>query len=891
MSPSSSQPLSSTRYHALDDLESQLAKVVERDGALMYTPRGVTRKARRSRVTVDGIEARVHHIKDFLSGSTQGDVALQDEVQRMDYEAVGLTISGDRIARERPVIVKHNDHPASAYVVSLRNIALSSAPEERVHSAHITTSFGSAVIPHSLPLEVYATMSEDLSGNDMDPRLVTEQFTPHSFEEAYNRVYGRIDSLSVGVREAYSIVTSWFQRVERVEQEVVEDVGEALDLIEVPRLSFARAIAGFAAISLIVTLPANALSFYHSAAEKKEVAMQLSSQALDQAKSAGTAGSIGASAEALKQASARFREADAALGTANMLAIGIASAVPEKYRVARALLEAGEKTSEAASLLATGLDKIFSESGRQLDERLDVLGAYARSSLVLLRDASKAVATVNDASVPLAEREHVQTLRQTLEFGTQAVADFSVLADTLSHVVGKDGMRTYLVIFQNQTELRPTGGFMGSFAEVTLDHGKIVKINVPSGGTYDLKGELKARITPPKPLQLINTLWQFQDSNWDPDFPASAEKIRWFWSKSGQPTIDGIIAINASMVQKLLAVTGPIDMPEYGKVITAENFMLETQKSVELEYDKQENAPKKIIGDLSKRLMERVTNFEKEDWMKVASILAEAVETKDVQVAFARDEEEQIAKRFGWSGRLKETVGDALAVVYANIAGQKTDSVISESVKHHVDIGVDGSIRDTVRISRTHEGIKGELFNGVRNVGYVRVYVPKGSVLVSASGFKKPEEKWFKPVDDTTMQDPDVQMVESTLSVGSGDVDISVQRDRTVFGGWVQLDPGQSQDIELKYDLPFTVKDILAKIEASPEASVSSRGAYLLLLTSQSGKSDRMIHTSVTLPKDWDISWSRAESAPGEIGYSGAWDRDIVRAALLKPHAQIEAKK
>lgn len=887
----SSQPLSSSRYHALDDLDSQLAKVVERDGALMYTPRGVTRKARRSRVTVDGIEERVHHIKDFLSGSEQKAPALVDEVQRMDYEVVGLTISSERITRERHVAVKHSDHPASAYVVSLRTIELSPHLEERVHNTHLTTSFTSAVVPHSMPLEVYATMSEDLSGNDMDPRIVTEQFTPQTFEEAYNRVYGRLDSFSLGIREAYSIVASWFHRVEHIEQEVVEDVGEALDLIEVPRLSFARAIAGFAAMSLIVTLPANALSFYHSAAEKKEVAMQLSAQALDQAKSAGMAGSVGASAEALKQASERFREADAALSAANVLAIGIASAVPEKYRVARALLEAGEKTIEAAGLLATGLDKIFSESGRQLDERLDVLGAYARSSLVLLRDASRAVATVSDTSVPMAQREHVQTLKQTLELGTQAISDFSVLSDVLSHIVGKEGMRTYLVIFQNQTELRPTGGFMGSFAEVTLDHGKIVKIHIPSGGTYDLKGDLKARITPPKPLQLINTLWQFQDANWDPDFPESAKKIRWFWSKSGQPTIDGVISINASMVQKLLEVTGAIDMPEYGKVITAQNFMLETQKSVELEYDKKENTPKKIIGDLSKRLLEKAEKFEKQEWIQVAGILAEAIETKDVQVAFAREDEEQIARRFGWSSRLKETVGDALAVVYSNIAGQKTDSVISEAVDHHVDIGVDGSIRDTVRISRAHEGVKGELFNGVRNVGYIRIFVPKGSVLVSANGFKKPENKWFKLADDTAISDPDVYAVESTMHTGVGDVDIAVQRDRTVFGGWVQLDPGQSQDIELKYDLPFTVKDILAKVEASPEASVSSRGAYLLLLTSQSGKSDRTIHTTVSLPKDWDISWSRTESSSTELGYSGLWDRDIVRAALLKPHAQTEAKK
>ncbi len=887
-----SPPLSGPPTGASVDLEALLARVVERDGALMHTPRGITRKARRTREAVEGIEMRVE--TSFLSRMDEEAAGL-DEISLMDRAAIGLVVAGDRAATPRDILVRRGDHVPSQYVVSLQRVALSDdAQDARVHVDDAATSFSSAFAPHALPIGVYASMSSDLSHGDLDPRLLAEQFTPADFEEAFNRVYGRFDAITSTLGEAFAIVSGWFHRVEHVERRVVEeaaeDVGAALDLVEVPRFSFARAAAGFAAVALVVTLPANAISFYRSAAEKKDVALQLSAQALDQAKNAGSAGSIGASAEALKQASARFREADETLGSANALAIGIASALPDKYRAARAMLEAGEKTSEAAGLLATGLDKVFGESGRQLDERLDVLGAYARSALALIGDASKAVATVDASSVPEAEREHFTTLRTALETGNQALLDFSSLADTLATIVGKDGLRTYLVIFQNQTELRPTGGFMGSFAEVTLDQGKVVNITVPGGGTYDLKGELKARVIPPKPLQLVNALWQFQDANWDPDFPSSADKLRWFWSKSGQPTVDGVIAVNASIMQKLLTVTGPIDMPEYGKTITADNFMIETQKAVELEYDKEENMPKKIIGDLAKRLLERTKTFQKDEWMKVAAILAGSLETKDVQAAFVRPEEEQLAERFGWNNRLKETVGDSLAVVYANIAGQKTDAVIDEAVDHHVDIAEDGSIRDTVHITREHHGVKGELFNGVRNVGYLRVYVPKGSTLVSASGFRKPEDKWFKPKDDTASPDPDVAAAEATDADGPGGATISTEHERTVFGGWVQLDPGQSQDIFLTYDLPFTAKDVLAKIKASPDATATSRGAYLLLLTSQPGKPERKITSTVQLPKDWDISWTRS-SASGDIAFTGPWDRDVVLAALIHPHGQGEASK
>jgi len=88
---------------------------------------------------------------------------------------------------------------------------------------------------------------------------------------------------------------------------------------------------------------------------------------------------------------------------------------------------------------------------------------------------------------------------------------------------------------------------------------------VPGGGTYDVQGQLLARVLPPGPLQLIADRWEFQDSNWALDFVAAANKIRYFWSKSGGPTMDGIITVNASFVEKLLELTGPVEVPELGK--------------------------------------------------------------------------------------------------------------------------------------------------------------------------------------------------------------------------------------------------------------------------------------------------------------------------------------
>lgn len=869
-------------------LEDQLSSVIEQDGIVIA---GASAKAyRKKRTQVSARFAGPSMALDVPVAELSMESVAEDHIADLDRQAIGTSVGlavAKSGAQTRRLKIRSGEHERSPYVVSLQKMLIhrtAPAADERLPVREGSSRMPD-VPPQGMPVEVYATMAEDLTGTS-GPTYVSDQFTPATFEEAYRAVYGRFDVIRSAVSEARVTIASLFERVERVEQEVERDAGMALGLVEVPRFSPARAMAGFIGLALLVTLPANAVALYHAATEQKDATADAGAQAVQDVLSSKDAGSIPASADALKRASSRFRAADALLSDSSALALGIASVLPEKFRAARALLEVGDKSSEAARLLALGFDKVFSDPGHRIDERLDVLGTYARTAQALLADATRAAATVDPASLPADQRDKVTALFSGLDQATGAVREFSALSDLLSALVGKNESRRYLIVFQNNTELRPTGGFMGSFAEAIVDQGKIASLSVPGGGTYALKGQLLARVAPPKPLQLINGLWQFQDANWSPDFPTAADKIRWFWSKSGQPTIDGVITINASFMEQLLDITGPIDMPEYGKTITKENFLLETQKAVEIEYDKEANTPKKFVGDLAAKALERVQTFGKDDWMKVAELASNALETKDIQVALSRPDEEEIAERYGWSGRLKDTPGDSLALVEANVAGQKTDGSVEEQVVHHAEIADDGSIQDSVTLTRTHTGTKGALFSGVRNVSYLRVYVPKGSTILTADGFQTPPATLFKRVDEDVQQDPDIAAEERGAVDGPHGVSVMAEAGRTVFGGWLQLDPGQTQTITLTYRLPFTTADLLEKVSDAPASAATPRSAYLLLLTSQSGKSSRTITSTVAVPDGQSVAWSRGSTADaGSLGISGTWDRDLVLAALLSPRS------
>ncbi|MCC7357668.1 DUF4012 domain-containing protein [Candidatus Uhrbacteria bacterium] len=860
-------------------LESQLERVIERDGVTMMSALGPRKRALKN-VQIQSLQQEEKE-KIYYP--------IEDPLKDLVLESVAFALKGTSGDSEQEILITRKPHESSKYVVSLHNVFLSEETNRTEELVSVQDALESEITDtQALPVQVYATVTRDVEMESSLAQTVSfsDQFTSDHFEQAYRETRNPFTVISHAFGSLQTSFVSFFRRTRRAEKHLVEEIThmeeEAIGVpfVGLPQVSFVRALVGFAVLAFVVTLPAQAVSLYRVASSHGDEVVQEGKAAVAELESIrkdlGTPDSI----EALRGASSKFREADALLSQTGALALTAASVLPKQYRSARALFEIGDKSSEAARLLALGYEKAYSDPQRRLDERFDVLGAYTRSALLLLSDARKATATIEFDSVPEPQRAQLKQLLPQLEKSSQALQEVSALTDVLAVMVGKEGLRKYLLVFQNPTELRPTGGFMGSLAEVTFDKGNLRDIRVPHGGTYDLKGQLTMRLQSPKPLQLINAQWQFQDANWYPDFLKTAQNLRWFWSKAGQPTIDGVVAVNATFMEDVLRITGPIAMPEYGKTIDASNFMLETQKSVELEYDKANNTPKKFIADLSEKLRDRMKALTKTEWVALATAVSHALETKDIQIASFHEQEQDVVDRYGWSGRMKPTVGDALALIETNIAGQKTDGVIKEQVKHEVTISEDGRMETSVILQRTHTGGKGELFRGVRNVSYLRVYVPKGSVLLSASGFRPPNSGLFKSPELNDAQDPAIFEIESSMKK-VGDVDVMQEGDRTVFGGWLQLDPGETQEIRFSYRLPFLATELLNRIDSSvQDGSMSSRAAYLMLFTSQSGKKDRQLSSNIIFPANWNLSWSKTGK---KLEYSGPWDSDIVMAGLFSP--------
>lgn len=430
---------------------------------------------------------------------------------------------------------------------------------------------------------------------------------------------------------------------------------------------------------------------------------------------------------------------------------------------------------------------------------------------------------------------------------------------------------------------------MGSFALVDISQGEIINIEFPGGGTYDLNGAFTLDIIPPQPLSIVNNKWYIWDANWWPDFYTSAKKIAWFYEYSQGPTIDGVIAINSDVMVELLKSFGPVELPAYNVVLDEINFYDIVQTEVELNYDRELNQPKKILKDLLPIMFQKLTS--RANYSKTIPVILNALTQKDIQIALFDPDRQRIVHDLRWDGSIVPTNRDYLAVISTNIAGGKSDAFIYETIDHRAIIANDGTITDTLTITKNHRAQPNDLFAYVNNVDYVRIYIPHGSTLISASGFNPPPPELFRKPDPDQVVDNDLAQISTQprRDENSG-MEIYDELNHTVFAQWMQVEPGHSTSATVTYKLPFKVS--IPQQDYSPwlkniVGNYKDVDTYSVLFQKQSGKKHSIIQSSVQLPAPYTIAWSDASSGlnggftNNVASYGGTLQQDEMYALLL----------
>ncbi len=502
---------------------------------------------------------------------------------------------------------------------------------------------------------------------------------------------------------------------------------------------------------------------------------------------------------------------------------------------------------------------------------------YVTTAREELNDANTLMEKISSHDIPAQQRAQFIELRKRLPIILAVLKRFEDNNHIIADILGANGPRKYLFLFQNNHEMRATGGFIGSYGRVDISNGVVRRFFID--GIFNPDGQLYEKVIPPRPIQKISAAWSLHDSNWFPHFPTSAEEAIVFYERTGGPTVDGVIAITPVVLQQLLAVTGPVHLPEYEKDITAENFMERLQQEVEIDYDKAENKPKKILSDLAPIILERIfTAGDGGDVRKVLDVIGTLLTQKHIQLYARNHDMQQLIIDAGWGGTIKDVPGDYLSVINTNINGFKTDGVVKETIYHWAEVQEDGSIIDTVRIVRKHTGGQTPYawWNKV-NADYMRIYVPKGSKLLRVSG--QTREFVEPPLDyhalgfqaDARVADEEQSM---TIDDKTG-TRTYVQNNKTVFANWVYVSPQETVTVEYVYRLPFRIG----------LSAAESADTYSVFFQKQAGSIGSHLISEIVLPQTMTTAWSY----PRGIG-TAKWETmlttDQMRGVVIVPSRQ-----
>lgn len=342
-----------------------------------------------------------------------------------------------------------------------------------------------------------------------------------------------------------------------------------------------------------------------------------------------------------------------------------------------------------------------------------------------------------------------------------------------------DVERTFMILLQNNMELRPGGGYIGSFAIVTIKNGEVLDSAVHDTANFD--GRIPDSIEPPFPMKETMHIpsWKFRDGNWMPDFPTNARVAEKFYKLGGgEDEFDGVIAINATILDTILDITGPIKLADYPDTYKSGDAIAKLEYQVEQGYGDQDikKGDRKVVMDkLAKEIIRRIKKMSLKEKISLANKFIDSFNNKDIQLYFDDAKMAQLVSAVNWDGRVDEDwKKDYFMVVDANLASYKTDYYVKRNIDYDIDFS--GSISQAVLTIHYENTAKQKDWKTNDYQTYMRVYVPGNT--------------WFTSIDNCVLKP----------QYGN-------KYGKKYVGCLVHVPLGTQKDVVVRYNLPLNLKN------------------------------------------------------------------------------------
>lgn len=436
----------------------------------------------------------------------------------------------------------------------------------------------------------------------------------------------------------------------------------------------------------------------------------------------------------------------------------------------------------------------------------------------------------------------------------------------------------YLIFFENPSEIRPGGGFIGSYADVVLVSGQIAGMEIKDVAEAD--SELNLKVIPPLPVQTIAQNWGAKDANWFFDFPASSAKVIQFLEnsdlyKSKNIKFEGALAINTYAVQSILEEIGPIVIDNPKVVFNGENFALELRRTIEMARKKKADDPKSIIKILQPLILSKINNLSDEKKSILLTKLFNHLEQKDIKIYSKNQGLANFLALTNIDGGIYRSrdkiLENYLAVVNANLGGGKSDAYVKESINLKINLDTAGTALNELVVTReNYSNQTKELWYRKDNNNFIQIFTPQGSNFVSMSGNStNPKSNTYEYVSGGYEKDTDVENLEKTATFIP---DMKLWKmdyaQKSLFGTWFNVGVGKTKELNLRYDIP-SVRGV----------DLGDGSKYRMVFENQSGMRPEL---SIKINAPLGFKWQESDAALFSYSDKNPKGRVIIDLTLKK---------
>jgi hypothetical protein len=527
----------------------------------------------------------------------------------------------------------------------------------------------------------------------------------------------------------------------------------------------------------------------------------------------------------------------------------------------RAQIQAADQMLIAASNLSSGLQKVAALGGEvnavltqngkdtsisdiSTEDKGKVLQVLAESNVDLqsvrsdIQIAVLAIENIPEKGLVGPVRAAVDPVREQLPLLESVVTQAIPLAQSLPSILGYPEDKNYLFLLQNNNELRPTGGFIGTYGILNVKNGDIQDFFTDN--IYNLDNPARDAVTAPAPGPVARwTTTQndlMRNINWDPHFPATAVKAQeryneeaQYLSPPDQQDFDGVIAVTPDFIASLLSLTGPITVE--GAEFNSANLTDQLQFKTEFSYSsdgKTDATRKEIIGTLASSLIDQLFGLPQSKFPEIWKVFRENVDQKQILLYSDDPATQRLIVEENWAGEIKSYDSDYLMVIDANLAALKTDKVMKRTLNYTVSKEGD-DYYGTAKMEYVFDGKPDNFFIANRYRTHTRFYLPAGAQLVENDGFLTNDKYFGGKRAEAEVSTQTVEQADGTTST------------YTVVEGFFSVEAKDKFGaITVKYRLP---EDVVSDIK---------RDEYHLLVQKQAGTRQHGLNIRYDIGKSID---------------------------------------